>query len=576
MLVIRVGADPLLVQALQLGDHRRERAFAAELRGTDAVPRQRGVARALADFLRVDGGGQAYVRLHAAVLCAVARDAVVHADRDRELAVARVLPDGVAVERVEVLHRALAVGLLADHHAAAVVLHGRREDLGRRRAEAVDQDGERAVVRRRLCFRLEHLDAAAGLAQLHDRPALDEQVHEADRLAQVAAAVLAQVEHEAVDAAFGLELVEQLADVARGAAELLLAGGARVVVLVEGRHRDDADAQLAVAALDRAQLLLGGLGFERDLGARQRHHSFLGVGRGLARLDQQPYERAVRAADEGDDVVEAPANHVHHLARLALADRDDAVGGLQLAALLRRAARQDLHDGHVVVERLQRRADALVGQAHLDAVFLGVARREIARVRVEDVRERVHEDLEHVVGRDLLAALGGALVTLLQHLARLGPGLVGQHQRDGVVLHALAPQLVELGAVLRPRRLAPVELEALVEREVGLLVEHGERELHALPAALLVAVEDLEGRLELAFEDRVVEFVAVALEFLDVGGGEVAAQAVERLEVAVEHQGRHGVVHGRLAVVRALEHAAHEPGDPRVPFGGREVDGGGR
>ena len=71
---------------------------------------------------------------------------------------------------------------------------------------------------------LEHLDASAGLPQLHDRALRHEQVHEADGLGQVAAAVLAQVEHQAVDAAVLVELLDQAAHVARGAAVVLVAG----------------------------------------------------------------------------------------------------------------------------------------------------------------------------------------------------------------------------------------------------------------------------------------------------------------------------------------------------------------
>ena len=184
------------------------RAFAAEVGRTDAVPGQRTVARAFADFVGADRGGQGEVGLHAAVLRAVAGDAVVHADRDRELAIARILAERIAIERVEVLHRALAVGLLADHEAAAVVLHRGRKDLRRRGAEAVDEDRERAVVGNALVLGLEHLDAAAGFAQLHDRALRHEQVHEADGLGEVAAAVFAQVEHDAVDAAVFLEFVD--------------------------------------------------------------------------------------------------------------------------------------------------------------------------------------------------------------------------------------------------------------------------------------------------------------------------------------------------------------------------------
>ena len=119
--------------------------------------------------------------------------------------------------------------------------------------------------------------------------------------------------------------------------------------------------------------------------------------------------------------------------------------GVERAGHRRRAAFDDVHDGDVVVDELQRGADALVVEAHLDAVFLGAARREVARVRIEGARVGVHQVLEHVVRRDLVDALQHALVALLQHVRGLRPALAGEHQRQRVVLHALAPELVQLG-----------------------------------------------------------------------------------------------------------------------------------
>ena len=255
---------------------------------------------------------------------------------------------------------------------------------------------------------------------------------------------------------------------------------------------------------------------------------------------------------------------------------------LQLAVLLRRTAGQDLHDRDVIVDRLQRCPDALVGEAHLDAVFLGIARREIAGVRVEHVRERVHEILEHVVGRDLFGALGNALVALFQDVVRFGPGLVGEHQRQRVVLDALAPEFVQLVGRGGPRRVLAIELEPLRRRlKSGSVSTHLERISHALTIALLESIENGERRLELARRDRVVEFVAVLLELRDVAGQEVAAHAIERFEIAIEHQGRHRIVDRRLPVMGALEHRADEARDfgvtlGRTEIGGRGVRRGGR
>ncbi len=331
------------------------------------------------------------------------------------------------------------------------------------------------------------------------------------------------------------------------------------------------------------QLLLRGLRLERDLRAGKHHDLVRRARRRRSGLDLQPHVRAHRPADELHHVIEPPADDVDQLARLALADGDDAVLGGDLARLLRGAARQDLHDRNEVVDELQRGADALVGQAHLDAVFLGVARREIARVRIEHVRERVHEILEDVVRGDLLAALEHALVALAQDVARFGPGLVRQHQRERVVLDALAPELVELVAARRPRRVLAVELEALLDREVGLVVEQRERVLDALAVALLEAVVDRERRLDPPGRDRIVELVAIALEVGDVAREKVAARSVERFEVAIEHQRGHRVVDRGLPVMRALEHAADETGHLAVAIRRLELErrcacgrGGGR
>ena len=112
--------------------------------------------------------------------------------------------------------------------------------------------------------------------------------------------------------------------------------------------------------------------------------------------------------------------------------------------------------------------------------------------------------------------------------------------------------------------------------EVGFGLEHLERIRHALAIALLEAIEDRERGLELAGRDRVVEFVAVLLELRDVAGQEVAAHAVERFEIAIEHQGRHRIVDRRLPVMGALEHRADEARDLGLTFGRAKIGRGRR
>ena len=173
--------------------------------------------------------------------------------------------------------------------------------------------------------------------------------------------------------------------------------------------------------LMRAQFLLRRLRFERDLVAREFEGFFRRAGRGARRQHLQAHLRARAAADQLHDVVDAPAEHVGDRAFLALADAGDAILDGQRAGDGGRTTFDDVHDGHVVVDELQRRADAVVVEAHLDAVFLGAARREIARVRIVGARVGIHEGLEHVVGADLVDALERRLVALLEQLRRLRP-----------------------------------------------------------------------------------------------------------------------------------------------------------
>jgi hypothetical protein len=244
-----------------------------------------------------------------------------------------------------------------------------------------------------------------------------------------------------------------------------------------------------VAALDLAHFFLRGLRFERDLAARERQ-LFLGepgaapAGESAAARSCRPLPRMICTTSSRRQpttstnlpFLPSPTARMRSLAFSAAVHRRGAAG-------------QDVQHGDVVVDELQRRADALVRQAHLDAVLLGIARREVAGMRIEHVCERVHEHFEDVVARDLLGALQHALVALLQNVARFRPGLLGQHQRHGVVLDALAPDLVQLFGGLGPRRLGAVELERLVDGEIGLGLQQLQRVRDALAVADLEAIE---------------------------------------------------------------------------------------
>ena len=108
------------------------------------------------------------------------------------------------------LDRSLAVGRgVADHDGPPVVLEGARDDLRGGGAEAVDQDRHRPVIGEVLGLVAVDLDLALVALHLDDGPPVDEEPRQLDRLAQVAAPVVAQVEDEALDARL-LELHDEL------------------------------------------------------------------------------------------------------------------------------------------------------------------------------------------------------------------------------------------------------------------------------------------------------------------------------------------------------------------------------
>jgi hypothetical protein len=83
---------------------------------------------------------------------------------------------------------------------AAVVLERRGDDLRGRGAEAIDHHHQRAIEGRASGVVGQHL-ALIGVGDLHHRAAIDEQAGELDGVVEQAAAVAAQIEHQAGHAA---------------------------------------------------------------------------------------------------------------------------------------------------------------------------------------------------------------------------------------------------------------------------------------------------------------------------------------------------------------------------------------
>src|SRR5690606_21856186 len=155
------------------GQDRGEVAVAHVRHGRDPGPWQRVVVGALAELAGVHGDREGDVRMHALVLRAGAAGQEELGDGELDLAEARLLVGRPAVEVDEVLHRALAEGLLADDQAAAVILDRAGEDFRGRRRAAVDEYRQRAFPRDAGLAVALDADPAAGFAHLHHGALVD-------------------------------------------------------------------------------------------------------------------------------------------------------------------------------------------------------------------------------------------------------------------------------------------------------------------------------------------------------------------------------------------------------------------
>ncbi|VTQ27132.1 Uncharacterised protein [Pseudomonas aeruginosa] len=436
-----------------------------------------------------------------------------------------------------------------------VVLHGAGEDLRGGGRETVDQYRQRAGIEGLAFVVVEHVDAAVAVAHQYGRALVDEQAGQLGGLLQGAAAVVAQVEDDAVDLVL-LQFGDQLLHVAGGALVVRVAGAVGLEVQVEGRQVDHAELVAAAFVVDLDD------GFLRRLVLQL--HRLAGDGDDLAGLvvrrvarrnHFQAYLGTFRPTDQLDHFIQAPADHVDHFA-LALGDADDLVGGGDLLALRRRAGRHQAYDLDVVVVALQHRADAFQREAHVDVEVFRVVRRQVLGVRIVGLGEGVDVGLEDVFAAGLLEARQLVLVALGELFLDRLVVLAGDLQAQDLVLHLLAPEVVELCGVLRPGGLFAVDQQALVDAEVDLvdaLVEHRQGIVEPTFQAVEVALVDDEAGIEVAALEEVVEPVAPAIELGDVAGGEVHPRRIEHLQVAVVDLGRAFIVQRRLVVVVPLE-----------------------
>ena len=366
------------------------------------------------------------------------------------------------------------------------------------------------------------MDAAAGFTDLHHRAFVDEQAGEFDRFGQRTAAVVAQIDHHAVEI-LRSEAAQQFFGIAGGGRIVVAVAALAFKILIERRQFDHADAArgLAVDARHIQHLALRGLFFQPDLRAVKHDPVRLAVQHRFGRHDIQTHLGTLRAFDLADHIIDAPADDIFHRAVGALAHGHDAVAGFELAAEDGRATGDQLTDHYHVVLLLQLRADPFQRQAHALLEAFGRARVEIIGVRVDRCCVCIEEGLERIDAVELRHALGQIGVALVQGLADLVGLLARQLQTQPVVADRLLPELVQFGGVGHPRRIFAVVCPAVAAVEAeNIFVEQTAGMGHAFVDPLLVQREHFERRSDFAALDRVVERRAIGGERVNVGRGE--------------------------------------------------------
>ena len=422
------------------------------LHRADAIPGEGVVEGAFADLVGVDQTREQDVRLDTAVLRAFAGNAIELGAGQLDLAVAQV---------GQCLDGALAERAAADHQAATVILDRAGEDLRGGSGKPVDQHRQRTFVGHPGVGIAVEIDASAGIADLYGGAPVDEQADHRVGFLERAAAVIAQIEHDAFDV-LRLELVDLLGHVPGGAAVVGLARLPGVEVDVECRHGDDADLVRRAVTLDLFHPAMGGLILELDGISRDPDGVRAGHVDGLGRDDVESHRRAFRATNQVDHFIETHADHVDHVAVFVLADGNNAIRRLQCPGLVGGAAGYQARYLDVLAVALQQRADPFQREAHLDIEGFALLRGKVFGMRVDRAGDRCHQQHEHVFGVGLAHAIELIGVAVVERLLDLLGRLVAQEKRQGGVLQPFVPELVERSLAARPRRVFPVERQALV------------------------------------------------------------------------------------------------------------------
>src|SRR5690606_28799021 len=361
------------------------------------------------------------------------------------------------------LDRALAKGLGANHQAAAIILNSASENFRGGGAHTVDQNHQRAVVDHGRVLVFQYLNIVVGVADLDGGAFVDKQANQVVGFVQRATAVVAKIHDHAIHAV-GLEFFNQFTHIAGSAFVVGIASLHGLEIGVKGGDVDDPDTIGLAVSIQFNHVFAGALFLQLHLISLDGDGSRDGLVTGVGRDHFQCHGGIARAADQVHHLVQAPADHVYGLF-IALGNRDDAVGRLQLTLLGGRATGYQTHYLGVLVVGLQYRADALQREAHVDIEVLGGTGRKVGGVRVPHTGKGIHVSLECIFAAGLVSAFERALRAAAQYFLNRVIVCVVQSLGPNGVFNALGPEFVQSGLICLPGRLETVDANLVIGSE---------------------------------------------------------------------------------------------------------------
>lgn len=267
--------------------------------------------------------------------------------------------------------------------------------------------------------------------------------------------------------------------------------------------------------------------------------------------------------DLANDVAQLHFEDVFDLA-LFLTDTDDLVADLQTSVLVGGTTGHDLGDNRVAVIGAEGGTDSVQTEAQLDLEVLPGLRRHVAGMGIKAAGQGGQIDLElvllvHLFHVQLHVAI--PLVKLFAGLFELGPV---ELEIEKLILDPLPPPIVQLLFGRSPAQVVTGNRDLFVDRKivVGIDVLVSHLELAMQPVA--VDIEHLEGEVDVALPQRIIERVAGLFELVDIRLEEVLLLRVEILDEGGKQLGRNPVVHPLTTEVISRDHFRDQLGRFRI------------